>query len=66
MPFPELTQELKRAMTAYAWPGNVRELENGMRKLLILGDPHTMTWELEAKSSRKPPAVPAVVPLEAA
>jgi two-component system, NtrC family, response regulator AtoC len=64
LPLPQLTPELKRAMTAYRWPGNVRELENAMRKFLILGDAHALTRELETKTSRKA-AAPAVQPLVA-
>ena len=64
MPMPEITPELRQAMTAYRWPGNVRELENFMRKFLILGDAQMLTRELEAKIGRR--TTTAIVPARVA
>ena len=62
IPAPQITMDLKHAMTNYHWPGNVRELENFVRKLMIFRDPAALTQELNAKVARKPlmPAPDAV------
>jgi two-component system response regulator AtoC len=69
LPSPQITPELRQAMTEYHWPGNVRELENFVRKLMIFRDCTTLTRELQAKAIRKPvvaqsaaEARPAVAP----
>jgi two-component system response regulator AtoC len=66
MPMPEITADLRQAMTAYRWPGNVRELENFMRKFLILGDVQMLTRELEAKTGRRTANVVLPVPIRIA
>ena len=53
-PPPEITLELRHALTAYHWPGNVRELENVMRRLLVLRDANLIARELHAKATRRP------------
>jgi two-component system response regulator AtoC len=53
VPVPQLTLELKQAITSYQWPGNVRELENFVRKLMIFRDPAGLAQELQSKAARK-------------
>jgi two-component system response regulator AtoC len=64
VPAPQLSPELKHAMTAYHWPGNVRELENVVRKFLIFRDCSLLVQELQAKAARKL-TLPAPVAAEA-
>jgi two-component system response regulator AtoC len=53
-PPPEITIDLKHALTAYHWPGNVRELENVMRKFIVLRDANLIAGELNVKVTRRP------------
>jgi two-component system response regulator AtoC len=53
-PPPEITLELRHALTAYHWPGNVRELENVMRRLIVLRDADLIAGELHRKVTRRP------------
>jgi two-component system response regulator AtoC len=54
VPAPQISPELKNAMTSYQWPGNVRELENFVRKFMIFRDSASLAQELQAKITRKP------------
>lgn len=36
MPAPELSDEVREALTTYRWPGNVRQLRNVLERLVIL------------------------------
>jgi two-component system response regulator AtoC len=53
VPAPQMTPELRQAMTEYHWPGNVRELENFVRKFMIFRDCASLAHELQIKSARK-------------
>ncbi len=53
VPAPQVTLDLRNAMTAYHWPGNVRELENFVRKLMIFHDSAGLAHELRSKAPRK-------------
>ena len=35
-PAPELSEDAREALAAYAWPGNVRELKNAVERALVL------------------------------
>ncbi|WP_054031720.1 sigma-54 interaction domain-containing protein [Desulfatitalea tepidiphila] len=41
-PARELIEQLK----SYHWPGNVRELQNVLKRMLVLGDPEKIVYEL--------------------
>jgi len=49
---PALTPDLKAAMTAWHWPGNVRELENFARRLLVMQNCESLTWDLRQRAQK--------------
>jgi Nif-specific regulatory protein len=49
---PELTPELRDALTAHDWPGNVRELENTVERFVVLSGGRAVSPEMLARFGR--------------
>jgi transcriptional regulator with PAS, ATPase and Fis domain len=47
----QLSSQLMNAIMRHDWPGNVRELENFARRIVVVGDEHTVLAEIAPPSS---------------
>jgi two-component system, NtrC family, response regulator AtoC len=50
-----LSPAIYRTFRRYHWPGNIRELENVIRRYVVLGNPETITEEIERRALTFPP-----------
>ncbi len=47
----QLSSQIMNAFMRYDWPGNVRELENFVRRIVVVGNKHTILAEIAAPSA---------------